>query len=340
MYTSKDSPCDFCQKRKFTHCIKINTQTRSSIPFIPLPAGFRNDADAARFIRSSMISSDSTCTSHAENVKPLFNLLVGSVEEHFYSSDTTIEPWKSGALRFALLAWAARQMPPSKFREVAAYCIYEAVSRLGSIMMRHSFEDSYIFAANLLGWIAYSTCSQEVDAPTHFNGSMAMLMYAIDPQRNQRKPVSDLVLTLGPFVIDCANAWTTRNGVVPHRCTKFDQRVKYFDMLRSVDNSGMWYSGILEAANSTLGNVLEVSLSCVCRIVKSEMVFDFSRDTVNAVFLYVRAEISDPDLGNALQAIDQSFQGDNTNHTTVEGQLITRLFHRARCILLLLTMLE
>src|SRR5947207_9313504 len=77
----------------------------------------------------------------------------------------------------------------------------------------------------------------------------------VDPQRNQRKPVSDLVLMLGPFIMDCANAWTTRNGVVPQRCPKFDQRVKYFDMLHSVDNSGMWYSGILEAANSTLGNV-------------------------------------------------------------------------------------
>ena len=75
-------------------------------------------------------------------------------------------------------------------------------------------------------------------------------------------------------------------------------------------------------------------------IVKREMVFDFSRDTVDDVLLYVRAEISDPDLGKALRAIYKSFQGDNTNHTTVEGQLITGLFHRARCILLLFTILE
>src|SRR5208282_2168306 len=129
------------------------------------------------------------------------------------------------------------------------------------------------------------------------------------------------------------------NGAVPQRRTTFEQRVKYFDQLRS--DSGVWHSGILEAANSTLGNVLEVLLSCVCQVARKEMEQDFAaRNTVNDVLQYVRAELGDVDLHSALQAISHSFQGEQTDHRTVEGQLITRLFHRVRCVLLLLTILE
>jgi hypothetical protein len=230
-------------------------------------------------------------------------------------------------------------MPISEFGKLSSHCIYRAINYLYAAIITVP-TDLDIFAANLLGWIAYSTCSKEIDASVHFKGSMAVLSFILKPVRSRIRPISEILKTFGPFVLDCANAWATRHGIIPHRCTKFERRVKYFDELRRFENSGMWYTGILEAANATLGNLLEVSLSCVCQLAKREKELDFNRDNVDAVLQYVRAEIGDIDLHHALVAIDQSFQGEQTNHTTVEGQLITRLFHRARCVLLLITILE
>lgn len=241
----------------------------------------------------------------------------------------------------ALMAWETRRMPPSSYREESLAYQSLANGWLDYVITTAIIKDQDIFAANLLGWITYSSCSHEGDAHAHFRGSIAMLNFFLQQSRSKhQKPISDSLMLLGPFVIDCANAWTTRNGAVPHRSTTFEQRVKYFDEWRRLDNSGAWYSGILEAANSTLGNLLEVSLSCVFRVSKREEVYDFTRDSVDDVLSYVRAELGDVDLHNALHEIDHSFQRENTNHTTVEGQLITRLFHRLKCILLLLTILE
>ena len=183
-------------------------------------------------------------------------------------------------------------------------------------------------------------CSQEAEAHVHFKGSVAILLFLLDPLASVNcNPISKRLIVFGPFILDCATAWATRNGAVPQRRTTFEQRVKYFDQLRS--DSGVWHSGILEAANSTLGNVLEVLLSCVCQVARKEMEQDFAaRNTVNDVLQYVRADLGDVDLHSALQAISHSFQGEQTDHRTVEGQLITRLFHRVRCVLLLLTILE
>ena len=111
----------------------------------------------------------------------------------------------------------------------------------------------------------------------------------------------------------------------------------YFDDLFQVNPEGrIWYSGILEAANSTLGNLMEVSLRAIYNLACSEEDGEYSRFGLTATEYY----IGDPDLPAALQAIFRSFQGLGTNHTTVEGQMITRVFHRLRCVLLLLSIFE
>jgi hypothetical protein len=82
---------------------------------------------------------------------------------------------------------------------------------------------------------------------------------------------------------------------------------------------------------------MEVCLTCVYQVARKEGTHNSSKDTVGEVLQYVRAELGDVQLHDALQAIHRSF---DTDHSTVEGQLITRLFHRLRCVLLLLTILE
>jgi hypothetical protein len=164
---------------------------------------------------------------------------------------------------------------------------------------------------------------------------MGMLTFLME-----NKALGLRLVTYGPFIIDCANAWATRNGGIPRRLTSFQQRVQYFDELFGADNAGVWYSGTLEAANATLGNLMEVTLRVVCEIARNEEQWSSSNTRMEEVLDYVRSELGDADLHGGLQTIYGSFQRDLTNHTTVEGQLITRAFHRLRCVLLLLAILE
>jgi hypothetical protein len=162
----------------------------------------------------------------------------------------------------------------------------------------------------------------------------------MEPEQLKDRPITPLLMTFGPFIIDCANAWTTRNGGIPQRRTTFDQRVKYFDELFAVDTSGLWHSGTLEAANATLGNIMEISFRVVCEIARNEEEECTYRARADEVVEYVRAELGDATLHGGLLTIYRLFQAEHINHATVEGQLITRVFHRLRSVLLLLAVLE
>jgi hypothetical protein len=245
------------------------------------------------------------------------------------------------ALNHAVIAWNCRQLVVPEYDKIVSSHMRLTVKYLNSAIENGRARSSGVFASHLLAWVAYSTCSHEVTAPVHFKGSLAFLTFIMDQGRNTGpKAVPDLLKIYGPFIIDCANAWTTRNGSFPRRSTSFSQRVKYFDELRRTDESGSWHSGILEAANSTLGNLMEVALTCVYNIARREAAFNFSRDNMADVLQYIRSELGDADLYSGLKTIYGAFQGPQTNYSTIEGQLVTRLFHRLRCILLLLTLLE
>jgi len=151
---------------------------------------------------------------------------------------------------------------------------------------------------------------------------------------------TDVVLMYAPFVLDCVNAWITRNGDIPPRLTKFSQRVTYFDKVLASQYPGAWHTSILEATNCTLGNLMEVALGWTWRFANMEAIGNVDREKVEQVLLYIKSELGDADLHAALQQLYQAFQGQQTNHTTVEGQLVTRLFHRLRCVLLLHSVLS
>jgi len=188
-------------------------------------------------------------------------------------------------------------------REHFFFYIGKGATSLRRSIERPSWYKTDIFAANLLGWVAYSTCLQEVPSFVHFNGSLAMLMFHLEQARRFTSTVSPRIVVYGPFIIDCATAWATRNGVLPHRSTSFNQRVKYFKELFIGPMSDIWYSAILEAANSTIGNLLEISITCIHRLACHEAEFDFSRDSVIEVLQYLRAELGDVDFHSALQEL-------------------------------------
>ena len=253
-------------------------------------------------------------------------------------------PDPHNSLSLAIAAWAARRAAPPEFRERSSIFEARAVRILRDEINYGTFEPSDMFASNFLGWLSYTTCSRESTASVHFTGSLALLRLFLDPPAARFRIVETSVSTFlnlfGPFIIDCANAWTVRNGETPIRNTSFSQRSNNFNELLRVDDAGLWCSGILEAANSTLGNVLEVLLVRICEVAKGEEEGDFARDGVQAAIQYVREELADVDLRDALRTIHASFHEIPLNHTTVERQMVTRLFHRLRSSLFVLALLE
>jgi hypothetical protein len=246
------------------------------------------------------------------------------------------------ALEWAALAWVARQYPIRSFFEPVSRYILKASQRIAVDIRYGQFYFTEIFASNLLGWVIYSTCTEQFDTRIHFKGSVNMLSCVLNiiMERSFSTPSEKNLMAFGPFIIDCANAWQVRNGMVPHRSTTFKQRVAYFNDLATSSKPGMWHAGIVEAANTTLGNLLEIALSRTSQIARREMEPGSPRDPIHDVLDYLRQELGDTDFHEALLTIHRSFEGPSQDHSTVQGQLITRLFHRLRAVLLLHSILD
>lgn len=317
----RNSFASFVKKRGFKYCIKLSAYD------------YRHSYSLGHWKKKSC--SD-WIDSYESISDPTFPLLI----RQFLDSRPASSVFCVNALNYAILAWKSRQLSLEEYTENISTYISRACGCLnGAISGSAVFLPHGVFASHLLAWIAYS-CSQEFAAPLHFKGSLAWLSAIFDMSREKGESPPEILTTHGPYIIDCSIAWVTRHGAIPNRSTDFSQQVKYFEELRRIDESDSWRSGILEAANSTLGNLMEIALTWVYNITTREAAFNSSRDNVNDVLQYIRSELGDMDLYTSLKTIYEGFQGFPTNHSTVEGQLITRLFHRLRCILLLLTLLE
>jgi len=199
-----------------------------------------------------------------------------------------------------------------------------------------------IIASTLLAWVTYSSNISEFSTSSYFMMSYAQAVHAaaaVDTiDRFRSPPIPKNVRTEcflhASVALDCANAWLIRNGMYPPRTTTFAQRKLYFTHFEDL-NSATWHPATLEAANTTLGNLFEVCLTAALQFAKNELNLNLSREGADNVLQYIRAELGDADLHRALKDLYRSHQGTNTNHTTVVGQLTTRLFHRLRCVLLL-----
>lgn len=317
-----DQPCNYCQDQPhFGPCIKTAPVTFSS--------SLSDKARAVAARRTSPYKGDlHVLLDDDEALSTLNGRTIGSefpdgVYDH--------------SLRCAVIAWISRRGRHTKFNFPWSDYVYFAVEELNRCLDRlPTFLNA--LTSNLLGWLTYSTCSQVGDAHSHFKCSLAITLYLANY-------ASGLLLDLNPsrayaaFIIDCANAWSVRNGGLPIKNTTFQGRVVYFEHLRGLrDRSNAFFAGVLEAANSTLGNLLEVSLCCTSGIVQHNEFYN--EDNIQYILQYLRAELGDPDLHHGLQQIRQSIEGDKRDHSTVEGQLTTRLFHRLTGIMLLVSVLE
>jgi hypothetical protein len=324
VYSSEEELCDFCRERGFRNCLKVWANEYSG-----------GRLTTAVYYKIEEMERETEKSLAENNLNPKTGFL-----PIFQKLSTEPTGFMPKALRYAVLAWQSRRLNAREFVEKAVGSFMARACRYLDWAFQYTGEPSLAaFTTLLLGWLAYSTCAQEVAPPKHFTGSLNFLTACVDEAQALNKSLSESLTTYGPFIIDCANAWESRHGRIPVRLTQFSQRVNYFNELHD-DNPDEWHLGILEAANSTLGNLMEVALTWVYNIALREVEFNFSRDNVPDVLQYIRSELGDVDLHASLKTLNASFQGAQTNHSTVEGQLITRIFHRLRCILLLLTLLE
>ena len=267
--------------------------------------------------------------------------LVRTFTHHRYAMTPSV-----GVLNSAVKTWMARLLPPRECEQARLHFASEVITELHQKMKWRtslSLNHDDVFASNLLGWTAYCTSSEELTGQAtlhgHFSGSVAILLFLYENTQMNYFLDREKLNEFGPFIIDCANAWNVRNGRLPSLGTTFSQRVKYFEGLAHVGTEcNALYQGTLEAANATLGTLLEVSQSCTIGLANGDIFY--TTETVDYILRYLRAELGDVDLHLALQEIRQNIEGDKRDHSTVQGQLCTRLFHRLTAIMLLLSVLE
>jgi len=316
--------------------------------------------------REGQERASSDLVSHVDSMPPQNTVptFVSIGKENFVQGSVLI-PWINTidghphiARTAATQALRAIQGSPSDCREnlefffnLAAGTLDRCLNGICTFAMfasRHSDEyrraSDSIIASTLLAWIAYSADIAESSASSYFMTAYAQVFRTTANANANGIDLSSSSAELGQresayclyssFALDCANAWLIRNGMYPPRTTTFAQRKLYFTHFEDL-NSATWHPATLEAANTTLGNLFEVCLTAALQFAKNELNLNFSREGADNVLQYIRAELGDADLHRALKDLYRSHQGTNTNHTTVVGQLTTRLFHRLRCVLLL-----
>ena len=83
-------------------------------------------------------------------------------------------------LQYAVAALVNRRKGAVEYAQRASAYEAFAISHLNSAIIESIEREPHVFAANLLGWLAYSSCSNTIHAPTHFKGSLAILNFLLD----------------------------------------------------------------------------------------------------------------------------------------------------------------
>jgi hypothetical protein len=333
VYDSEDEPCALCRDSNLSNCLKIfKSELGRAQPSSP--------CDRFDFLDYTPHSNDDT--SHGPDLKTLAPMLT-TVDDAKSMWSRNPNPAES-AVRRAISALGLRgcqrcirDNPGVNFHNRELTRAIDDLQRSLHLGPAVRIMDLWhqALAAHLVAWLLYSTYIKETNTSVCFKMSFAALSYMVNVGRfpdPRTVWIARDPQVYTPFILDCANAWIIRNGEIVPRWTTFAQRVRYFDQFRAIADSA-WYSSDLEAANSTLGNLMELGLHWLHFFAKQEAEFNFSREKIDDVLQYMRSELGDVGLQHALSALYRSSQGPNRDHSTVQGQWITRLFHRVRCVL-------
>lgn len=277
MYASENLVCTRCLERGLSGCVKIPRQTSFYQEMFPqLHANGKtlaHDTGMEDRLHHGLVS----------NSAPVLATMSGKSFDRdldvFWNSSG---PRVGGLLRddtrhtltASMLTLRALCLSPSLFRKDLEFWFDYATRTLDFCLDNHTYNwrlrlgcrcpatSDLIMASNLLAWTSYSANIAEASTAEYFKISYALVLCPPDPINSYRIILVKEASYDGyaSFALDCANAWLIRNGSVPPRITTFAQREAYFTHFEML-SSRPWHSGTLEAANATVGNLFEVSLT-------------------------------------------------------------------------------
>jgi hypothetical protein len=171
------------------------------------------------------------------------------------------------------------------------------------------------------------------------------MLRSLSAMSNER-PLSELLILLGPTVNEVANYYITaiclqvRSSsfpqALPRRYRAFQHHVRYWDVIRQFGAPlKTWQdSGLVEATNDVLGDFIAILTHCLHRMSLRDLTHDVEKDAlVETCLKDMNAEMNDPDLLYALRSIKTSSQTPSS-HSNIETHLRGHIYLTMRSIAL------
>lgn len=300
IYTSEWLPCLFCQTRNIScPCLKLPGPKTASR--LPLSRQIPTQIDA------TIAAEDVLLLQYAYSVKDLrtatyfkqLALVYGTAISH-------------RSLRHAILAYAASELPPDTFRQKMEY----HKSRVCGILIQklnrpENICDADVFATCVLAWTAWWFWSGS-EFLAHAKGCLSMLAFL--SESSKERPLSDMLIVFGPYVMDGLDFLFSRDGAYiprfPDQRTMFREHFRYCQVFsRTGAPVDTWQFPAMRALRVTFDHRLKGAAWWLRHAAIKELegdsqtVMSIARRVVSAI----NEDLSDLDLQRAIcEVIEQS----------------------------------
>lgn len=275
-------PCDFCQERKIQDpCVKLGPKSTISRQLPTAIDAVVRSEDALLLQGAYALESTGT----ASFLKQLA-IVYGT-------------PMPHTPLRHAIIAYATTRWKSPHFREQVEIHQMKAARSLLHRLQTSTFDDTDVFAAFMLAWIAFNRLAPE--SAVHVEGCMKML--TILCENMARRPLSDALITFQPYVLDRVFLITSTNpGVTfPERKTTLAQRIRYYELLCSTGTpSEGWQTGTSEAVHDHLGDMIVIGFHWLDYVFSEQYANRQPGKRVQNMINHIRTAVKNPDLQRVL----------------------------------------
>lgn len=245
-------------------------------------------------------------------------------------------PMPHTPLRHAIIAYATTRWESPHFRDQLEFHQMKATNALIKRLQTSKFDDSDVFAAFMLAWIAFNRLSRDESA-IHVNGCMKMLDFLVE--NIARRPLSDALIAFQPYVLDRVFLISsTVPGVsFPERKTTLAQRIRYYELLCQTGTplEGWLTGAVSEAVHDHLGDMIVIGFHWLDYVVNEQYANRQPGERVKKMIDHIRTAVAHPDLLRTLG--EYPIKG--VKHP-MQGMLFEYQFKRLQCIELLLSIID
>jgi hypothetical protein len=246
-------------------------------------------------------------------------------------------PMPHSPLRHAIIAYATTRWKSPHFREQLYFHQMKAAATLLKRLRTSTFDDSDVFAAFMLAWIAFNRRSSESES--HVQGCMKMLAHLCDNMA--RRPLSDALVAFQPYVLDRVFLMTsTVPGLTfPERQTNLAQRIRYYEFLhRTGTPHDAWLtSPTFSAVHDHLGDLVVIGFHWLDYVVSEQYANRQTGQRVRNMINHIRSAVSHPDLLRVLAEYPMMVSG---SKEPIEALLFEYQYTRLQSVELLLSIID